>query len=126
MISERPNEQVHRRAVRVDTLRVIPLAVAGSTEPPAEQVAVLQNGENDLSCGALLSSLFVSGCPGVREQLVEPAMRPGADARQDVGDVAARVDARGVGSGGQGQLVGEALGARVGAGKQPGFTPRGQ
>ncbi len=54
-----------------------------------------------------------SGCSpgnhlGVRQELVEPTLGPGVDARQDVGDVAARIDASGVGGGDQQELVGKA------------------
>src|SRR6185503_17772372 len=78
---------------------------------------------DELSCGALLVGLLVSRRPSVRQELVEPAVGPGVDARQDVGDVAAGIDASGVGGGDQRQLVGKARSTGRGACKQPRLAP---
>lgn len=82
---------------------------------------------NELSCGELLRVLLfpVAGDrPEVGQQFVDLGIGPAIDAREDVGDIAARVDAGGVGGGDQRQDVGETVGAGLRACEGPGFAPR--
>ena len=77
-----------------------------------------------MSCGGLLGGLFAADGSEVGQQIVDPGVGPSVDSRHDVGDVAAGVDAGGIGGGDERQLVSEALGAAVGAREKPGFAPR--
>ncbi len=79
----------------------------------------------DLSCGGLLEGLlvFFADGPEVGKQLAAPGVGLSVDAGQDVGDVAARVEASCVSGGDEGEGVGEAIGARLGPRKQPGLSP---